>query len=108
MHENEHWIWKLLSSGQPAFSPEGIRKPKGMLVESKPVVNTNNEHVEKFVRIVLREITKKAGLSYPVDSSLIVECSLNSLYTPDDWDLLYFCMTYNFRFYCTPPSSLVN
>ena len=88
MHENEHWIWELLSEGKPAFAPEGITKVKRQPVKSKPVVFTNTEHVEKFVPIVLRELRKKAKKRYPADTSLVVQCSLNSLYTLDDWDLL--------------------
>jgi hypothetical protein len=88
MHANEHWIWKLLSSGRGAFAPEGISKTKGRPVESEPVVFTNHQHVEQFVPIVVGQLTKKAGTAYPANTSLVVQCSLNSLYTRDDWDLL--------------------
>lgn len=88
MHENEHWIWKLLSEGQPAFAPEGVTKVKRQPVKSKPVVFTNTEHVERFISIVLSQLSKKAEIHYPADTSLVVQCSLNSLYTLDDWDLL--------------------
>lgn len=88
MHENEHWIWKLLSQGKGAFAPEGIQKLKRKPVQSEPVVFTNTEHVERFVPIIIGQITKKAEIPYPADTSLIIQCSLNSLYTGDDWDLL--------------------
>ena len=88
MHENEHWIWKLLSQGKPAFAPDGISKLRRKPVQSEPVVFTNTEHVEAFVPIVLAQISKKAKIAYPADTSLVVQCSLNSLYTPDDWMLL--------------------
>lgn len=88
MHENEHWIWKLLSSGSPAFAPEGIAKPKRKPAISEPVVFRNAGHVERFVPIVLRQLSKKAEVSYPADTSLVVQCCLNSLYTPDNWELL--------------------
>jgi hypothetical protein len=88
MHENEHWTWKLLSSGRPAFAPEGISKPKRKPVVSKPVVFRNAEHVERFVPIILEQLNKKVGIQYPTDTSLVVQCSLNSLYTPDEWDSL--------------------
>lgn len=88
MHENEHWIWKLLSQGGGAFAPEGIQKLKRKPVQSEPIVFTNTEYVERFVPIIIGQITKKAGIPYPADTSLIVQCSLNSLYTRDDWDLL--------------------
>jgi len=88
MHENEHWIWKLLSQGEPAYAPSGISKVKGKPVQSEPVVFSNTEHVHAFVPIVLAQISKKAAIAYPVNTSLVVQCSLNSLYTPDDWTLL--------------------
>lgn len=88
MHENEHWIWKLLSQGKGAFAPEGIQKPKRKPVQTEPVVFTNTEHVERFAPIIIGQITKKAEIPYPADTSLVVQCSLNSLYTRDDWDLL--------------------
>ncbi|HEY3046968.1 MAG TPA: hypothetical protein VGJ72_05835 [Polaromonas sp.] len=88
MHENEHWIWKLLSQGKGAFAPEGISKPRREPVRSEPVVFTNMEHVERFVPIVLAQVAKKAEISYPPDTSLVIQCSLNTLYTSDDWRLL--------------------
>lgn len=88
MHENEHWIWNLLSQRKPAFAPDGISKQKGKPVQSVPVVFRNTSHVEAFVTIVLAQIVRKAEISYPADTSLVVQCSLNSLYTPDDWNLL--------------------
>lgn len=88
MHENEHWTWKLLSQGKPAFAPDGISKSKGKPIQSEPVVFANNEHVEAFVPIVLAQISKKAQIAYPADTSLVVQCSLNSLYTSSDWTLL--------------------
>lgn len=88
MHKNEHWIRKLLSEGRAAFAPEGITKRKGKPVESKPVIFSNSKHVERFVPIVLEQLEKKIGNSYPADTSLVVECSLNRLYTPNEWTLL--------------------
>jgi hypothetical protein len=37
---------------------------------------------------VLEQIAKKAGISYPAETTLIVQCSLNCLYMPDEWNLL--------------------
>jgi hypothetical protein len=88
MHENEHWIRKLLNEGQPAYAPEGIDKQRGKSVQSTPVVFTNDEHIIGFVPIVVSLIRKKAAISYPENTSLVVQCHLNSLYTPDDWRLL--------------------
>lgn len=88
MHENEHWIWKLLSQGKAAFTPDGISKPRGKPVQSEPVVFTNTEHLQAFVPIVLAQIARKAEISYPADTSLVVQCSLPCFYTSDEWNLL--------------------
>jgi len=85
MHENEHWIWKLLGQGRPAFAPEGIRKERGKPVESEPVVFSNLEHVSGFAPIVSSAIQKKAKIGYPDGTSLVVVCYLNTLYMPDEW-----------------------
>jgi hypothetical protein len=85
MHINEHCIWKLLAERRPAFAPEGIRKYKRKPVESNPVVFRNLEHVQSFVPFVVSQIRKKAEIAYPEGTSLVVQCNLNRLYTPDEW-----------------------
>jgi hypothetical protein len=88
MHENEHWLWRLLSDGRPAFAPEGIHKQRGQPVASMPVVFRNTEHVWNFAPIVAGRIKSKATISYPRNTSLVIYCTLNSLYTKDDWRTL--------------------
>jgi len=88
MHENEHWVRYLLSNGGGAFAPEGITKVRGKEPESKPVVFTNHEHIENFVPVVVQLIQKKAAIAYPENTSLVVQCYLNSLYTAEDWKVL--------------------
>ncbi len=88
MHEHEHWIWKLLGQGRGVYAPEGIRKEKGKPVESEPVVFSNLEHVSGFAPIVASAIQRKAQIIYPEGTSLVVECYLNSLYTPEEWRIL--------------------
>lgn len=88
MHENEHWIRKLLNDGKPAYSPEGIEKQRRQPVQSKPVVFTNDEHVLGFAPIVVSLIRKKCEIAYPEYTSLVVQCHLNSLYTSEEWKLL--------------------
>lgn len=88
MHQNEHWIRKLLDQGGVAFAPEGINANKNSPLISEPVVFTNSEHVLKFAPIVVTLIQKKSEISYPQNTSLVVQCHLNSLYTPAEWHLL--------------------
>jgi hypothetical protein len=88
MHENEHWVRKLLNEGRPAYAPEGIEKRRGEPAHSTPVVFTNDEHVLGFAPLVVALIRKKTDIPYPENTSLVVQCHLNSLYTPDEWQLL--------------------
>lgn len=88
MHPNEYLIWRRLNEGKPAFAPEGIKKQRRKPVESKAVAFTGNEHVSNFAPLVISSIREKEEIAYPKDTSLVVECYLNSLYTLDDWHLL--------------------
>ncbi len=88
MHQNEHWVRELLNQGKVAYSPEGIDTKKGTPLNSVPVVFTNYEHVLKFAPIIVASIRKKSGIAYPENTSLVVQCHLNSLYTAEDWLML--------------------
>lgn len=88
MHQNEHWTWKLLNQGKIAYAPEGINAKRGTPLKSEPVVFTNSEHVLRFAPFVTASINKKSELAYPENTSLIVQCRLNNLYMPDEWQLL--------------------
>ena len=84
MHKNEHWTWEL----SPTFAPEGIKKNKDGARVCEPVTFTNFEHVNNFIPIVVNCIEKKAKKDYPENTSLIVQCFLNSLYHNDEWEYL--------------------
>ena len=88
MHENEHVIWQHLSEGKGAFAPEGVIRNKREPAYSLPHVFRQDEHVALFVPIVVSQIAKKAEKPYPQGTSLVVQCHLNSLYTPAEWDVL--------------------
>jgi hypothetical protein len=88
MHPNEHWTWKLLNEGKIVFAPEGVDAKRGTPLTSEPVVFTNSEHVLGFVPFVVSSISKKMDIPYPENTSLVVQCHLNNLYMPSDWQLL--------------------
>ena len=88
MHPNEYWTWELLNQGKIAFAPEGIDAKRGTPLTSQPVVFTNSEHVSGFAPYVVSSIRRKMDISYPENTSLVVQCHLNSLYVPSDWQLL--------------------
>lgn len=88
MHPNEHSTWKLLNQGKTAFAPEGIDAKRGTPLTSEPVVFSNSEHVFGFAPFVVSSIRKKMDIPYPDNKSLVVQCHLNNLYMPSDWQLL--------------------
>lgn len=88
MHQNEHWTWKLLNQGKTVFAPEGVDAKGGTPLTSEPVVFTNREHVLGFAPFVVSSIRKKMDIPYPDNTSLVVQCHLNNLYMPSDWQLL--------------------
>ncbi|CAI8875196.1 GAF domain-containing protein [Pseudomonas jessenii] len=88
MHPNEHWAWTLLNQGITTYAPEGIDAQRGTPLTSEPVVFTNSEHVLGFAPIVVSSIRKKMKILYPENTSLVVQCHLNNLYIPSEWQLL--------------------
>lgn len=84
MHKNEHWMWKL----SPTFAPEGVKRKKDGTRVCEPVTFTNFEHVDNFVPIVVDSIEVKANKNYPENTSLVVQCFLNSLYFNNEWEYL--------------------
>ncbi|MHC8386496.1 hypothetical protein ACYZTM_00110 [Pseudomonas sp. MDT2-39-1] len=88
MHPNEHWTWKLLNQGETTFAPEGVDAKRGTPLTSESVVFTNSEHVLGFALFVVSAIRKKMDIPYPENTSLVVQCHLNNLYVPTEWQLL--------------------
>ena len=88
MHPNEYLNRELLDSGGVTFGVAGIQRLKTRAVQSTPVVHSNSDFVHSYCPLVLRQISKKAAINYPPETTLIVQCTLNSLYTPDEWNLL--------------------
>lgn len=85
VHPKEHMQRQHLERKGGTFGLEGIRRlPSGELI-SAPVVYTNGDFIERFSNLVGKELKKKSEKSYPESTSLIVECVLNMLYTPDEW-----------------------
>lgn len=88
MHPNDYLSRELLDTNGEAFGLDGIRRLKTRQIESKPVVHTNHEFIHSYSKLVLKQIRKKAEIKYPPETTLIVQCSLNTLYTPEEWELL--------------------
>ena len=88
MHANEYLSRELLETKGVAYGLDGMRRLKGGEIESIPVSFKNQEHVKSYSKILLKQIAKKAKKPYPKNTILVVRCTLNILYTPDEWDAL--------------------
>ena len=85
MHPKEYLMRELLDTEGGAFGLEGIRRLKDGTIESVPVGYTNREFIESYAKIVIDQIAKKAMIRYPENTTLIVQCTLNMPYMPDEW-----------------------
>jgi hypothetical protein len=88
MHPNEYLSRELLDKGGVAFGLDGIRRLKTREIRSEPVVHTNREFISSFAALILQQVGKKADINYPPETTLVVQSSLNTLYTPDEWEAL--------------------
>jgi len=88
MHPNEYLARELLDTKGMAYGLEGIQRLKNGKIESQPVSYCGDEHIHIFSKLVLKQINKKAVINYPPDTTLIVDCTVNTVYAPYDWKIL--------------------
>lgn len=88
MHPNNYLSRELLNTKGVVFGLDGLRRLKTREIESKPVGYTNDEFIQSYSKLVLKQIEKKADIEYPAETTLIVQCSLNTIYMPEEWEAL--------------------
>ncbi|MDP1683093.1 MAG: hypothetical protein Q8L39_15135 [Burkholderiales bacterium] len=88
MHPKDYLSRELLDTKGGAFGLDGIRRLKNGEIESNPVIHRNREFIQSYSKLVLKQIGKKASINYPPETTLIIQCALNTLYTPDEWEVL--------------------
>jgi hypothetical protein len=89
VHPNDYLSRELIDGGGVAFGVEEIRREKKTgEIKSEPFVRSNGDFIASYSPVVLSQIIKKTGIAYPAETTLIVQCSLNTLYTPDEWEAL--------------------
>ena len=88
MHPNDYLSRELLDKTGGAFGLDGLRRLKSGEIESEPVTYLNQEFVQSYSKLVVKQIEKKAGIAYPPQTTLVVQCSLNTLYMPEEWEAL--------------------
>lgn len=88
VHPKEHMLREHLEKKGGTFGLEGIRRLRNGDLLSEPVVYSGQEFITRFAGLVTNELQKKSAKPYPDGTTLVVQCVLNSLYTPADWDAM--------------------
>jgi hypothetical protein len=96
LHKNEHLMRELLNSKGGGFGMDGIEAGKGKRgvreIKSEPTSYSAFSFIDDMCEIILKAVEAKtskleAGV-YPNDTTLIVDCSLITVFLADEWDKL--------------------
>lgn len=88
MHKNEYLVRELLDTKGVAFTPDGVRRLKGGDIESAPMSYRGREFIDSYSKLLCDRIAAKAKLPFPKSTTLVVQCTLNMPYSPDEWSAL--------------------
>jgi hypothetical protein len=87
VHENNHIARSISNKNGHVFGVKGIQKdPQTGKYISQPYVYTNYEHSEDLAQKILERITAKAEIKYPSNTTLIIQCFLDTLFFEDEWE----------------------
>jgi hypothetical protein len=87
VHENDHIARRILNKNGHVFGVKGIQKgPQTGEYISKPYVYTNNELSEDLAQKILERIRAKTKKKYPINTTLIIQCFLDTLFAEDEWE----------------------
>ncbi|MDX2218270.1 MAG: hypothetical protein SF172_04540 [Burkholderiales bacterium] len=86
MHPNDYLMRELLDKEGAAFGLNGIRRLPDRTIDSKPIACLNRDFIVEYSKLVLKQLGKKAGIPYPDETTLVVQCTLDRLYFSDEWD----------------------
>lgn len=92
-HQDEYLARERLETEGFLFSVHGLKAmarkhDPNRRIASEPVVFSNGSFIEDMAGFILREIEKKAAKAYQPGFTLIVQCTLNHLYRPSEWNEL--------------------
>ena len=48
----------------------------------------NRDFIDSYSKLLIEQVSKKATIPYPPNTTLVVQCTLNFPYMTDEWDLL--------------------
>ncbi|HEY3301566.1 MAG TPA: hypothetical protein VGJ90_12415 [Methylophilaceae bacterium] len=97
MHKNDFLQRELLDTQGYTFGLEGISRSRSGQIESKATSYHNLEFIEIFSKLLIKGISKKLKLNYPQNTTLLVECFLNTIYTQDEWNTLILNVEQNIK-----------
>lgn len=92
VHPNEYLMRERLQAEGYAFGLEGLRRTVDAngkkAVDSVPTGFSNQSYIADFSEIVLDAIRAKIAKPYPNDTTLVVDCTLNTVYSQAEWEEL--------------------
>ncbi len=88
MHKNEYLSREHLDKEGWALGLEGIKRLPTREIISEPTCHSNSDFIVSFSKTVMDQINKKTANTYPTNTTLIIQCSLNTLYYPNEWEML--------------------
>jgi len=87
VHENDHISRRLLHEHGHTFGAKGIKKGvKTKNYISLPHVYANYKASEDLNNKLLERINEKNKVTYPENTTLIIQFFLDTLFTEDDWE----------------------
>lgn len=96
LHAKEHLMRELLRREGGGFSIDGLSVGKdedgNRKIESVVTSYSNQSYIDDFAAILLNaiqaKVDKMAEGKYPSDTTLIVDCTLHTVFLRDEWDKL--------------------
>ena len=85
VHSNDYLAREHLNVGGAVFGLDGLTRTKDHKVSSTPLSQSGDDFIYKYADLVLGELAKKVAKSYPEKTTLVMQCSLNRPYLPNDW-----------------------
>lgn len=87
VHEKDHIARSISNRNGHVFGVKGIQKdPQTGEYISQPYVYTNYEHSEDLAQKILERIAAKTKIRYPANTTLIIQCFLDTLFLEDEWE----------------------
>ncbi|HEY6530305.1 MAG TPA: hypothetical protein VIZ65_16580 [Cellvibrionaceae bacterium] len=90
VHPNDYLHRELIDAGGISFGPGTLIRANDKTIHGAPIYYSGHEFIDDFSAIVLKAIAKKSAVPtrYPPNTTLIVACSLNRLYSHHEWQKL--------------------